>query len=224
MQHFFGNGVLQILFTFKKLCMKKYLQELVDDLTSLKRGLEMNVAKWAGLPVNADQLQAAIDALTIKDAQIAEAENKIAMLRTEARDLVEKNKKLARQAENLALGIHQNEQELLNGYGISQPKNPTTVPVPAKAVIASIVDDFDGQGFIVTMQSLSNAESYEVEKGVGTQSDILVLAPPYPHYQTFRKLNFTDDDVKRGVRYFYRVRGFNRNGYCEWSEPVSRVQ
>ncbi|HRH48838.1 MAG TPA: fibronectin type III domain-containing protein [Panacibacter sp.] len=53
---------------------------------------------------------------------------------------------------------------------------------------------------------------------------MLVLQPPYSHYKTTKKLTFTDDDVKRGQRYFYRVRGLDRNGYGEWSEPVSRVQ
>ena len=43
-------------------------------------------------------------------------------------------------------------------------------------------------------------------------------------YKTTTKTPFVDDDVFKGVRYFYKVRAINAAGEGPWSEAVSRVQ
>ncbi|MEO6550073.1 MAG: fibronectin type III domain-containing protein [Ferruginibacter sp.] len=200
------------------------MQYLVSEMKSLKTGVENNAAKWTNMPVTAAQLQTSTEALIAKDKQLAEAENAVEVLRGESRDLVAHERLLAKQVENLAWGLHQHEPKLLGSYGIAVQRPGTSIPAPGKAMIAGITDDPSGEGFVISILGLANAESFEVEKGNCAQADTMVLAPPYPHFQTTRKLNFSDDEVKRGTRYFYRVRGFNRNGSGEWSEPVSRVQ
>lgn len=204
--------------------MTKYINDLVTELKDLKKGIGINAALWARMPVTEAQLQTAIDALETQDVAIDSAAVALQQQRTFGRNITEQYKPLAAQTENLASGILATNTEKLLDYGIKLRKDASTIPVPAKAMIASIIDDYDGEGFIVTYQSLENADSFEVEKGMAPTPDVLVLQPPYSHYKTTKKLTFTDDDVKRGQRYFYRVRGLNRNGYGEWSEPVSRVQ
>lgn len=183
-----------------------------------------NAAKWNGLPVTDVQLQTAIDALVQKDDAVNTAETTLKVLRAESRNLVDQYAPLAAQVENLATGLHQTEPQRLGDYGIATRKDATTVPVPAKAIITSIEDDVDGVGFVVTIQPLANADTFDVERGVAASADATALNTPFAHWGSSKKLSFVDDDVERGKRYFYRVRGFNRNGYGEWSEPVSRVQ
>jgi fibronectin type 3 domain-containing protein len=204
--------------------MVKYMQEIKDELTDLKKGMVGNTAIWAGQPVTAAQVQAAIDAITAKSDEMDAAEVLLQQKRAEGRNLVEQYSPMVKQVTTLATGLHTTSPEKLGEYGIDLPKTATTIPVPAKAVIASLTDDVDGEGFIITIQPLANADTFEVEKGMTAAADITTLATPFTYFKTSKKLSFVDDDVLRGKRYFYRVRGLNRNGYGEWSEPVSRVQ
>ena len=91
-------------------------------------------------------------------------------------------------------------------------------------MITSIVDDSDGEGFVVTWLSVPEADHYEIEKGVAAAITDMVLAPPFPFLKSTSKITITDDDVEKGRRYFYRVRAVNAAGTGEWSEPVNRVQ
>lgn len=200
------------------------MQDIKEELTALKKGMVGNAAIWAGQPVTAAQVQTAIDAIDAKNDEMDAAEVLLQQKRTEGRKLVEQYSPMAKLVSTLATGLHTTSPEKLGEYGIALPKAATTVPVPAKAVIASLTDDVDGEGFIITIQPLANADTFEVEKGVTAAADVTTLATPFSFYKNSKKLSFVDDDVLRGKRYFYRVRAFNRNGYGEWSEPVSRVQ
>jgi hypothetical protein len=204
--------------------MVKYLQEIKEELTALKKGMVGNAAIWAGQPVTAAQVQTAIDAIDAKSDEMDAAEVLLQQKRAEGRKLVEQFNPMVKQVSTLATGLHTISPEKLGEYGIDLPKNASTVPVPAKAIIASLTDDVDGEGFIITIQPLANADTFEVEKGVTASPDVTTLATPFSFYKNSKKLSFVDDDVLRGKRYFYRVRAFNRNGYGEWSESVSRVQ
>lgn len=204
--------------------MTKFIQDLADELNALKKGMAANSAKWTGLPVTEANLQTAIDALLQKDDAIDSADNALKQARLEGRNLVQQYAPLVTQVSNLATGLHQSEPQKLGNYGIETRKAATTVPVPEKAIIASITDDADGVGFVVTIQPLPNADTFDIERGVAASADATALNTPFEHWGSSKKLSFVDDDVERGKRYFYRVRGFNRNGYGEWSEPVSRVQ
>jgi hypothetical protein len=91
-------------------------------------------------------------------------------------------------------------------------------------VIKNIVDDYDGIGFIVELEGLKEADSYEVQRGAGATAANVNTIPVFSYLRNVRKLSFVDDDIEKGTRYFYRFRGLNSNGSGEWSEPVSRVQ
>ena len=68
------------------------------------------------------------------------------------------------------------------------------------------------------------ADSYEWQKGQGTDPKDTSTIPPMSFFKQTSKTVFIDDEVLKGIRYFYRVRAVNRNGQGPWSEPVSRVQ
>ena len=204
--------------------MIKYIRTLVDELKALKKGMTTHATIWNGMAVTEKQLQDAIDELEKQESDIEDAETLLIQQRTAGRNLVEKHMLLASQATNLALGLHPTDSKELLDYNIQPRKDSGKVPVPEKAVIASIEDDVDGEGFIINIQKLDYADVFDVEKGSGDNADSMVYTGKFTHLKNSKKISFVDDDVKRGVRYFYRVRGFNRNGYGEWSEPVSRVQ
>jgi hypothetical protein len=96
--------------------------------------------------------------------------------------------------------------------------------VPEKGVIRNVSDDFDGEGFIVEWEKLAKTDSYEIERGIAANAADVNTIPAFTHLVTVRKTKYTDDDVAKGTRYFYRIRGINSKGAGEWSEPVSRVQ
>jgi len=123
----------------------------------------------------------------------------------------------------LAIGFHSTSELKLSDYGIESRKTATAKEIPEKAVITSIIDDNDGEGFILTVTYITDADYYEWQKLIGTNGEDLVN-PPYPFFKTSKKTTFVDDDVPRGKRCFYRVRGVNATGVGEWSERVSKVQ
>ena len=68
------------------------------------------------------------------------------------------------------------------------------------------------------------AINYEWQKGQGLDPKDMHTIPDMVFFKFTTKIKFVDDNVTKGVRYFYRVRALNRNGQGPWSEPVSRVQ
>ena len=133
--------------------------------------------------------------------------------------------KLFDQAVNLAYGIYANNLSKLSEYGIKPRKDPNKVPPPTKTLAIEITDDSDGEGFNLSITSKDDvADSYEWQKGQATDPKDMSTIPPLSFYKTTSKIKFLDDDIIKGVRYFYRVRALNRNGQGPWSEAVSRVQ
>jgi len=205
--------------------MQKNIQELINELKDLKKGVHTHATQWAGLPVNEAKLDEAIAELQTKGNAIDDAKALVSQTQLDGREAIEKYTPLAVQTSTLAEGIHTNEQGKLVDYNLAMVTTGRKAKtIPAKAMIESITDDYDGIGFILKMQSLDQAEGFEIEKSDPVESTTLVLAPPYTHLKNITKIIYTDDDVLKGKRYFYRVRGYNRKGYGEWSEAVSRVQ
>ncbi len=209
--------------------MTKYIQEQIAELKGRRNGITKNSDKWANLPVKIEEIDARIKELEEIDAKIADGLNTVQQLRDKARSLVGGNWKEIAKIDSFAMGIHSESQEKLNEYGLGAQSDKyntaaRTLPIPAKVVIDSIIDDYDGVGFIVQLSRIDNVEHFEVERGRVEDPKTSILAPPYPFLRTVKKLKFTDDDIVKGQRYFYRVRAVNRNGAGEWSEPLSRVQ
>lgn len=205
--------------------MTQYIQTLVLILKALKSGLGINAAQWLGQPVTEIALGGAITDLEKQEEKIELAMNALQQERAKGRQLYLKHLALANQTENLALGIHAAEPEKLTDYDIKLKKPGAAKPVPGKAVVKNIADDDDGEGFILEREAVDDAANYEWQKAAGDSPSVTNIDEgKFSHFKTTKKVKFVDDDVKRGVRYFYRVRAFNATGNGAWSEPVSRVQ
>jgi hypothetical protein len=82
-----------------------------------------------------------------------------------------------------------------------------------------------GAGFILERDAVTDADNYEWQKAQGEDASVTNIdQSKFTHFKVSNRKNFVDDEVKKGVRYFYRFRGFNTAGNGAWSEPVSRVQ
>lgn len=204
--------------------MIKYISDLIQLLKSRIAGMNANADKWTNQPVAKADLEDYVKQLETDQDEIDKAAAVLQQKREASRQLVENLTRKLKQVDNLAMGIHAEEAVKLGEYGITLRKEKSSRSVPGKAIISSITDDADGEGFVISLTKLNEAEHYEIEKGVATDNSSLVLAPPYPFLKTTTKLTFVDDDIIKGKRYFYRARGINATGPGEWSEPVSRVQ
>ena len=200
--------------------MFRILQAVYDRVTALKNGIVANLTAWAGQPDTPATLEALLQRLRDKDAEIKALEVLLHDKRDEARTLAAEINASADQTERRAGGIHAADTKRLADYNIPVPgastANRQAAQVPQKAVLRKIADDDDGQGFIVRFDKLDDAKHYEVERAEGDG--------PMVFLRTTTKTKFTDDDVKPNVRYHYRVRGVNARGAGEWSEPVSAIQ
>lgn len=201
-----------------------YINTEVDGLKALKKGIELNVAAWIGQPDTAATVQADIDELELADSDIAGLEAQISQKRAAARQLATAKAAKISIISQRAQGIHAANPEKWVEYGIvAGPTPATTRPAPAKGVIISVADDSDGIGFVVNVQTLDYADTYEYERGMGKAEDANTI-PAFTHFLSTKKSKIVDDDVIKGTPYFYRYRGINSNGNGECSEPVSRVQ
>ena len=204
--------------------MNKPVIDLRNEFSDLKKGMETNNAKWVGQPVSALQVKDIIDDLQTKEDAVVSANNLLIQARSAVKDAVTLHAVVADQVISLAEGIHKLEPSKLSDYNLSLPKPKKPKVPPGKAVIDSLKDEEDGEGFIIKMLPLTDAEGFEIEKSGPQSPDLLVLAPPYTHLKTTQKLTYVDDEIIKGKRYFYRARAYNRRGNGEWSDVSSRVQ
>lgn len=205
--------------------MTNYIQKEIKRLKALKTGIHNNAGVWTNAPITEADIDAQITTLEKAEKSITDAANKLSENQNLAHGVADKTKVVSNQAENLAFGFHALDAEKLVEYGIKPRKTAQAKPVPGKAVISSIADDTDGEGFILQRQTTADADTYEWQKAAGTEPAVTNIdESKYTHYKTTKKEKFVDDDVKKGVRYFYRTRGINATGSGAWSEGVSRVQ
>lgn len=202
--------------------MTNFIQKLIDRLNALKSGITGNAPKWVNQPVTVVIIDAAVQALTNKDTEIETAKDALSTTRAESRTLATTHEGLADQTENLARGIHQQTPEKLVEYDIKLRKTPVPKNPPGMAVIASLKDDSDGIGFVISTQPLADAETFDIERAV-TEADVMT-ATVFAHIKTTQKLVYVDDDVITGKRHHYRVRASNRKGSGPWSASVSAIQ
>jgi len=206
-----------------------YVQAVIDRLKAQKTGITNNAASWTGQPDTPATTQAHIDALETADAEILALENQLTQKRTAIKTLVVTKAAVADAIDLRVKGIHATTTTKWIEYGLTDPNSTTatestTRPVPEKGVIRNVSDDFDGEGFIAEWEKLAKTDSYEIERGIAANAADVNTIPAFTHLVTVRKTKYTDDDVTKGTRYFYRIRGINARGAGEWSEPVSRVQ
>ncbi len=187
--------------------------------------MQKNAAKWAGQPVSVADIDGHIGNLEDIDKEIEDAKDALQQQRELARKMRNDKQKDLDQVDSLAIGLHKDDPEKLSDYDIKLRKEGEAKPVPDKAVIESIEDDVDGEGFVINIKPQSGiAGHYEIERGIAPSPEDNVLATPYPFLKSTKKASYLDDDVLPGKRYFYRARAINSTGPGEWSEPVSAVQ
>ena len=205
--------------------MTKYVRNLVNQLKRRKGGIEKNAALWENLPVNAATIDPDIAQLESIDKEIDDALALVKNLRANAKILVLKKKSTITKIDNLVYGIHNENLEKLSDYGIATRKKAAAKPVPTKGMIKNINDDYDNEGFLLERDTIVYSDNYEWQKAVGDDPSITNIDErKFFHFRITKKQVFVDDVVQKGVRYFYRFRGFNPSGNAPWSEPVSRVQ
>ncbi|MCX6150070.1 MAG: hypothetical protein NTX22_06070 [Ignavibacteriales bacterium] len=204
--------------------MVKYLRELVDQLVSLKNGIIKNPAKWADHEITPEAIQLKIDQLTVKEKEVDDTKQLLAEKQAEARTLETDATKYAEKIENYAIAFHTEEPEKLAEYGIETKKEYKKKQAPTVKLTVTIEDDTDGEGFILTTVKDADAEMYEWYKGESPDAAKTDLIPVMSLFKTTKKISFVDDEIKKGVRYFYKVRPVNTKGEGPWSEAVSRVQ
>jgi hypothetical protein len=205
--------------------MNKYIKKTLDELKGLDSGMLANVADWATTPVKEVDVTAEITKLSDAGNNITKEEAKLSELRVAGSTENKAAVKLANQVIDLAYGIYATNPEKLAEYGIKPRKKPAKVPAPTLILAIDIENDSDGEGFILSLVDKDPvADTYEWGKGQGTDPKDMQTIPHMDFYVQTSKTKFTDDDITKGIRYFYRVRGVNRNGHGPWSEAFSKVQ
>ncbi len=208
--------------------MFKLLQAVYDRLMAVKNGLTANLTRWTGQPDTPESLDALLIQIQVKDQEIKALQVLLNDKREEARKLAAAINKQVDQTERRANGIHAADVERLADYGIHVPGTPsarrTAATVPEKAVIREIMNDDDGEGFVLRHDKLDTADHYEIERGASPADRPNERPSALGFLRTTKKLKNLDDDVVSGIRYWYRVRGVNRRGPGEWSEVVNAIQ
>jgi hypothetical protein len=205
--------------------MTKYIDDLIKDFLSRKSGIEKNAKIWQAMPIKTEEIDATVNELKALQKQIDDSVEATQQLRAKARLMVTEQKKKVAKIDNLAYGLHNDDATQLLSYGVALKKNATPKAIPAKGKVKSVIDDYDGEGFILEREVIVNADNYEWEKAQSEEATVTYIDPSkFTHFKISKRKVFVDNEVKKGVRYFYRFRGFNSNGYGAWSEPVNRVQ
>jgi len=202
-----------------------YVQLQIDNLKKKKAGIVDNTSDWENSGITPLTVQAQIDVLELVKKKVLDTEILLHQLRLEARDSAEKGKEEDDALILKVKGIYAKNTNKWAEYGVDAHDAITAKKdtVPAKGKIKSITDDSNGEGFIVKGQAIKGIDIYEWQRGEGTVADDHLI-PELVHHITNRICKIADKDVKKGIRYFYRYRGYNINGFGEWSEPSSKIQ
>ena len=204
--------------------MNKYISTVIDRLTNFKNGQLKNPDKWANPDETPEVVQGLIDGLNNAAKTIDGAKESLTLAQTNARTLQAEANKKADELENSAIAYEKSDTVKLGLYGIELRKPKEKKPAPSTELHPKLQDDLDGVGYIVSTNVDSVADQYEWQKGTAVDPTRTDVIPEMRLFKTTTKTSFVDDDVDKGVRYFYRVRALNASGEGAWSEAVSRVQ
>jgi hypothetical protein len=202
----------------------KYLSELVDELKELMSGIVKNAALWASQNITGAIVQQSIDAVNAMETEVAELKKQLSEKLTAARALQDATSQFVTKLENFAYAIHTDTPEKLVEYGLQPHKEAKSKSVPTQKPSVTLEDDTDGQGFIVSTNTDSDATLYEWYRGIAADASKTDVIPAMTLFKTTQKISFVDDDVIKGQRVFYKVRAVNPAGVGPWSDVASRVQ
>lgn len=98
--------------------MLKYLTKISERLANLKSGMEKNADKWNQMPEDPFFVQSLIDEIKSKDKEIEKLRNTLSQKYSEARAISREKQDLIDLLEKRAIGLHAENPEKLNEYGI----------------------------------------------------------------------------------------------------------
>ncbi len=202
----------------------KYLLNARGELVKLKDGLTTNQTKWTGQAETPLTIQAIITAIDGKEAELNALEYQLTIKLGECRDLKKSSQLVIDTITSKAIGFHKEHPAELQSYGIPVPTPREKKPVPSAHLVPYLKDDDDGVGYKVSTQVDPNCDVYEWERGIATDPSDVNTVPTMAFYKQTTKTNFLDDNVDKGVRYFYRVRATNATGNGPWSATANRIQ
>jgi hypothetical protein len=200
--------------------MLKYLQPIFDRTSQQKTGITNNGPDWVGEPDTPATKQTDMNDITAADDAVTAAKVALHQARITARLVADAKRIKVEETDNRVKGIHANDRSKWAEYGTPVPVEPQARPVPAQAVIESVTDDDDGEGFIITTKKDPNGDFLEIEVG-SAPATTLALAPPFADLRTTKKIKYTDNNTISATRYFYRARWVNNAGPGPWSEVAS---
>ncbi len=203
-----------------------YVQESISDLSKLKGGMEKNPDDWKTAGETPADVQKSIDTLEAGDKNVRDLNIELGQSRVKLKATVKAENAFAQALILKVKGKYANNKSKWAEFGVEGGEDTDTTStkdIPSKGVIRSIKDDYDGVGFIVEGEPLDDILTYEWQRGEGKAEDTNTI-PVFSHLRTVRKAKIVDDDVKSGVRYFYRYCGINSLGIGDWSEAISKVQ
>ena len=186
--------------------------------------MEKNPETWVGQAVSPDSVQATVNELNKVGNEADDLQKLVSSKLAEARKLTKAAQKEADNITSLTIGLEEGNPVKLIEYGISPRKEKMIKPSPTAAHYIEIIDDIDKEGFNVSTNADPDASIYEWQKGASNDPSITNTIPEMKFFKATKKSSFVDDNVVKGVRYFYRVRATNTAGAGAWSEAVSRVQ
>ena len=204
--------------------MVKYMDSVISRLKSLKSGMENNAELWNGLAETPAAVQAKIEELIAKEKLTNDSRTNWKIMISESHSLSDSAEKYADKIEAHAIGLHNESPQKLSEYNVVLRRKGTAVPKPTKVIIPVIQDDTDGVGFIISTQPDSDASNYQWFKGMSEDPKNANIIPELHPFKVTSKTTFVDDEVEKGVRYFYKVQAFNARGTGAMSEAVSRIQ
>ena len=202
-----------------------YLQKEADRLEKMKAGVIANPADWTGTGVTALTIQAHLDELLLSKKGVLDTDVLLHNNRLDAHKTAATGAAAADSLELKVKGVYSDNHDKWAEYGvdahtvIAEEKKPVSL----KGKIKSIKNNKDAAGFIVQGEALTNVDSYEWQRGIGTAGDSKII-PAFVHLITVNRANIVDNDVQPGVRYFYRYRGYSTAGFGEWCDPSSAIQ
>jgi hypothetical protein len=205
--------------------MQKYFIALNEFFTKFKSGLTANAVDWAGEPETPAIMQAHLDDIAAADADVEAAIITLSQKRTASRAVRDSKTDVRGTLNNRVKGIYPDNFVKWPEFGVTVPV--TDAPdrtAPTYQHNVNIIDDTDGQGFILSIQKDNLADYYEWEKGQSANPSDTNTIPPLTAWRTNNKIKLVDDEVDPGLRYWYRVRSVNNHGVGPWSEAASRVQ
>ena len=202
-----------------------YVQKEIDRLNKMKDGVTANPTDWTNTGITPITIQSSISLLELSKKNVIDTDVLLHQNRLDAHHSALTGAQAADSLELKVKGIYSDNSKKWAEYGVDAHDSITEQKkaLPAKGKIKSIKDEADANGFTVQGESLSNVDSYEWEKGVGTVTDPKII-PAFVHLVTINKSKIVDNDVLPGVRYFYRYRGYSTAGFGEWCDPSSAIQ